>query len=81
MASVRGADAASPRGPCGRWPRGAAPETQLTVPAGGDTTVLAGREDLRRLRFRDTWSVSRRSSRGQRLIRQARWQTWSAAPA
>jgi hypothetical protein len=60
---------------------GAAPETQLTVPAGGDTTVLAGREDLRRLRFHDTWSVFPPQFEGQRLIRQARWQTWSAAPA
>ena len=60
---------------------GAAPETQLTVPAGGDTTVLAGRDDLRRLRFHDTWSVFPPQFEGQRLIRQARWQTWSAAPA
>ena len=60
---------------------GAGPETQLTVPGGGDRTVLEGRDDLRRLRFHNTWSVFPPHFEGQRLLRQARWQTWSAAPA
>jgi hypothetical protein len=53
----------------------------LPVPAGGDAAALAAREDFARLRFKGTWSVFPPAFEGQRLIAQARWQAWSAAPA
>jgi hypothetical protein len=53
----------------------------LSVPAGGDAAALAGREDFARLRFKGSWSVFPPDFEGQRLLAQARWQAWSAAPA
>jgi peptidoglycan/xylan/chitin deacetylase (PgdA/CDA1 family) len=60
---------------------GGAPDAPAAVPAGGDAAALAGREDFVRLRFRGTWSVFPPEFEGQRLLEQARWQTWSATPA
>ena len=60
---------------------GRGPETVVAVPAGGDETALAGRDDFVRLRFQGTWSVFPPEFEGPRLIAQAHRQTWSAKPA
>jgi hypothetical protein len=55
--------------------------SSFPLPAGGDHTALAAREDFARLRFRQTWSIFPPDFEGHRLLNQARWQTWSAKPA
>jgi hypothetical protein len=53
----------------------------IAVPTGGDEPALAQREDFQQLRFQNTWSIFPPDFRGERLLEQARWQTWSAKPA
>ena len=54
---------------------------EVQSPKGNDETVLWRREDFQRLRFQGTWSIFPPDFKGERLIEQARWQTWSAKPA
>ena len=60
---------------------GAAEDTSVPMPAGGDETELARRDDFARLRFQDTWSIFPPDFAGRHLIEQVRRQTWSAKPA
>jgi hypothetical protein len=63
------------------WNSGAHHDTTLTLPAGGDETSFAQREDFQRLRYQGTWSIFPPDFTGHHLLDQARWQTWSAKPA
>jgi hypothetical protein len=60
---------------------GADRQAALAEPAGAEETVLAQREDFQKLRFQGTWSIFPPGFRGERLVEQARRQTWSAKPA
>ena len=63
------------------WHGGSRNDTTLSVPAGGEETAFAQRDDFRALRFERTWSIFPPDFTGERLLRQAWWQTWTAKPA
>jgi hypothetical protein len=63
------------------WNSGAHHDTTLTLPAGGDETAFSQRDDFQKLRFQQTWSIFPPDFTGERLLVQARWQTWTAKPA